>query len=72
MCGFQSAVCPIRPHLLDAQLLVGVGAEIPDELSKVVQAKAEHTLQVKVCCLRIEVFPELLEPTDNISPMNNK
>lgn len=72
LCGFQSAGCPVRPHLLDAQLLVCVGAEIPDELSKVVQAQAEHTLQVKICRLRVEVLPELLESIDTINTMNNK
>lgn len=48
-------------YLLDAQLLVGIGAKIADELREVVQAQAEDALQVKVSRFRVEVFAKLLD-----------
>lgn len=50
-------------YLLDAELLVGVGAKIADELRQVVQAQAEDALEVKVGRFRVEVLAELLHGT---------
>lgn len=46
-------------RLLDAQLLVGICAELSDELGEIVQSKAEDPFQIEVVGFGVEVLPHL-------------